>query len=697
MRKELAKDRMKRLVKAINHHRYLYHVLDKEEISPEALDALKKELFDLERLYPDLVLRDSPTQRIGGKPTAAFNKVRHSALMLSFNDAFSRSDIEEWLSRTENALKERPDSFYCELKIDGIAIELVYRDGFFTEGSTRGDGKTGEDVTENLKTVDAIPIALLPKEEVIKNLRAHGQNRIAERFELNFPRELIVRGEVFMALKEFMRINKERAKSGEKEFVNPRNAAAGSIRQLDPNITAQRKLDSFAYGLVTNIGQNTHEEEHIILKAFGFKVSEHNILARTKEDIFAFHEKWEKNRTGLGYEIDGIVVIVNDNRLFRAAGVAGKAPRAAIAYKFSPKQAVTKVEDVKVQVGRTGVLTPVAALVPVSVGGVTVSHASLHNYDQIRKLGLKIGDTVIVERAGDVIPKVIKALKELRTGKEKEIIAPQKCPIDGREVVKNGAFYRCSNPSCGAQNRERIIHIASRGAFNIQGLGGKLIDKFIDDGIIADAADIFGVRETDIEVLRGFGKKSAEKLVAEIQKKKNVELQRLIYGLGIHRIGEENALLLVRHVLFPSSRGFVKISDLVRTLKNTKKEFLQNIPGIGPKAAESISSWFKNARNIAMLDKMEKAGVSVRMPEARDGRLKGKTFVLTGSLKSMTRDEAKERVRNEGGEVSEVVNSRISYLVSGEGTGSKLERARKLGVNVIHEEEFLKLLQEGVL
>lgn len=692
MRKEEAKERIERLKKAVNHYRYLYHVLDLEEISSEALDSLKKELFDLEQEYPDLVTPDSPTQRVGGEPLNAFEKVRHAAPMLSFNDAFSRKDIEEWLARVEGVLGTHPDSFYCELKIDGLAIELAYRDGIFAEGSTRGDGRMGENITRNLKTVEAIPLSLLPKEETLKNLRACGLPHIAKRLESHFPREIIVRGEVFITLKEFARTNKERKQAGEKEFVNPRNAAAGSVRQLDPKITAKRKLDSFAYDIITDLGQATHEEEHLMLKAFGFKTNQHNALVHVAGDIFAFRDKWEKNRAKLAYEIDGIVAIVNDNRLFETAGTAGKAPRAAIAYKFSPKEAVTKVESVKVQVGRTGTLTPVAALTPVSVGGVTVSHATLHNFDQIRKLGLKVGDTVIVERAGDVIPQVVKVLSELRTGKEKEIVVPKKCPIDGASAVRDGVFYRCANPNCGARNRELIMHMVSRGAFNIQGLGEKIIDKFIDEGVISDAGDVFAVRAEDIEALEGLGEKSAGKLIAEILQKKRIELPRFIYGLGIPRVGEENAILISRNLRFPSAAGIVKIGDIHGTFNRTSSEELQRIPGIGPKASESILSWFKNARNISLLQKMERAGVVAEMPALRGGRLHGKSFVLTGTLKSMTREEAKEKIRAVGGEVSETVGAKTSYMIAGAEPGSKLALAKKFGVIILREDEFLALL-----
>ena len=437
MNKKEAQERILKLRKTINRHRYLYHVLDREEISADALDTLKKELTDLEHRFPDLIVKDSPTQRVGGTPLKEFAKVRHEKAMISLNDTFSEKDTKDWLKRLENYLKvgigENPiNGFYCELKIDGLAIELVYEDGYFIRGSTRGDGLIGEDITENLKTVEAIPLTL----------------------EGEFPKRLVVRGEVFMNKKEFKRINKEQAKNGEKIFANPRNMAAGSMRQLDPKITASRKLDSFEYAIVTDLGQKTHEEEHNLLYKFGFKTNSHNKKVETLKEVFEFREFWLKNREKIPYEIDGIVVILNDGKLFESSGIIGKSPRGAVAFKFSPKEATTVVEDIKIYVGRTGVLTPVAHLRPVSVGGVTISHATLHNADEIERLGLKIGDTVVVSRAGDVIPQVNKVLVELRTGHEREFKMPKNCPIDGSAVTREGVAYRCSNKDCGARFKE---------------------------------------------------------------------------------------------------------------------------------------------------------------------------------------------------------------------------------------------------
>ncbi len=731
MSKKEAAERLSHLRKVINKYRYERLVLNKEGISPEAEDALKKELFDLEQEFPDLIAPDSPTQRVGGQPLKEFQKVRHDKPMLSFNDAFSEDDIRAWLERLENYLKQQianrqaqgvNDSrlalsdkpFYGELKIDGLAIELVYENGVLIQGSTRGDGLIGEDVTQNLKTIEAIPLCLLEPDEVATNLKKLSLN--PKSYILN-PRRLVVRGEVFLSKKEFATINREQKKKGLKTYANPRNIAAGSVRQLDPKITASRHLDSFQYAIVSDLGQKTHEEEHLLLQALGFRTNPNNKHLKTVEDIFEFRDYWEKYRDRLEYEIDGIVVIVNDNKIFETAGAIGKAPRAASAYKFSPREATTIVEEIKVQVGRTGALTPVAVLRPINVGGVTITHATLHNADEIKRLGLKIGDTVIVSRAGDVIPQVSRVLKELRTGKEKEFQMPSRCPIDGSKVVKEGAIYRCSNKDCGARHRESIYHFVSRAAFDIRGLGPKILDRFLDEGLIADAADIFTLQKGDIAALERFGEKSAENLVSEIGGKKKIALPRFIYALGILHIGEETAHLLARQVIAKIKnprlrRGFggqeiskIKITDIIKIFQNTSWEELQEIPDVGPKVAESIYDWFHESRNIKFLEKLERAGVKIETPilktqssrqrrgSPKAAKLKAKIFVLTGGLESMTREEAKERIRALGGEISESVSRKTSYVVAGREPGEKYEKAGALGVKIIDEKEFLELLK----
>jgi len=711
--KPQAKKRIEKLKKAINYHRYLYHVLDKQEISDEALDSLKKELFDLEQQYPEFITQDSPTQRVGGKPLREFKKVQHETSMLSFNDAFSEEDMKAWLKRLENYLhysilkpktpaspaclpagRQNPKpNFYCELKIDGLAIELIYENGILVQGSTRGDGLIGEDITQNLKTIEAIPLKLLkPKTPALP----------AGRY--NLKPKIIVRGEVFITKKEFERINKEQLKKGLKIFANPRNIAAGSVRQLNPKITASRKLDSFQYDIVTDIGQNFHEEEHLLLKSLGFKTNPHNKPANSLEEVFEFRNYWEKNRDKIPYEIDGIVVIVNDNKIFEAGGVIGKAPRAAIAYKFFPKETETVIEDIKVQVGRTGALTPVAVLKPVQVGGITITHSTLHNYDEIKRLEIKIGDTVVVSRAGDVIPQVNKVLKEMRTGKEKEFKMPKVCPVDGSKVVQDGVIYRCSNPKCGARHRESLRHFVSRKAFSIEGLGPKIIDRFLDEGLISDAADIFELKEGDIAVLERFGEKSAENIVGEITARKKIALERFIYALGILHVGEETAQLLAQQVIAKiknpclagrQEKSKIKINEVLKIFQNLSLEELQKIPDIGPKVSQSIYDWFHNKRNIKFLEKLEKVGVEIETPKlkAKSQKLKARVFVLTGVLASMSREEAKEKIRELGGDISEPVGKKTDYVVAGENPGSKYERAKQLNIKIINEREFLDMLE----
>ena len=598
MDKNEAKNRIEKLKKEINRYRYSYHVLDKSLISDAALDSLKKELFDLETRYPEFITLDSPTQRVAGEPLKNFKKVRHESQMLSFNDAFSEEDMKDWVKRVENYLGNKLNGdFYCELKIDGLVVELIYENGALIQGSTRGDGLIGEDITQNLKTIDAIPLKILSPDEVGENLKKIGLN--PNDYTLN-PHRLIVRGEVFINKKDFEKINKEQEKKGEKIFANPRNIAAGSVRQLDSKITASRKLDSFQYNIVTVLGQKTHEEEHSLLKAFGFKINPHNQFTKSLEEVFEFRNHWgkEKYRDKLSYEIDGIVVIINDNKIFETAGIIGKAPRAAIAYKFSPKETTTIVEDIKVQVGRTGALTPVATLKPVELTGIKITHATLHNFDQIKRLGLKIGDTVIVSRAGDVIPQITQVLKEFRTGYEKEFKIPTHCPIDNAKVVNEGAIWSCSNSKCGAKIKRSLQHFVSRAAFDIHGLGKKIINRFLDEGLISDAADIFEIIEGDIAVLEHFGEKSAQNIIREIQSHKTISLARFIYSLGILHIGEETALLLSKQ--YPVS----SIKEFIKKYENLSLENLQNIRDIGPKVAQSIYNWFHDEHNIKFLEKL---------------------------------------------------------------------------------------------
>jgi DNA ligase (NAD+) len=688
MTKAEAKQRIEKLKKLINYHRYLYHVLDRQEISESALDSLKKELFDLEQKYPEFITPDSPTQRVAGKPLEKFEKVRHPAPMLSFNDAFSEKDMQDWQERIKKLLTEKDIEkldYFCELKFDGLAIELIYEAGILKVGSTRGDGIIGENVTQNLKTIEAIPLRLRETEEVIKDLEKEGLTEIAQTIKKKGLKKVVVRGEALISKKEFERINKEQEKKGLPKYANPRNIAAGSIRQLDPKVTASRHLDAYLYDLVSDLGQTTHAQEHQILKILGFKTHRGTKYCKTLKDVFEFHKFWQERRDSLPFEIDGLVVQVNNNEIFQKLGVVGKAPRGAIAYKFPLKQSETIIEDIKVQVGRTGAVTPVAHLKPVEVGGVTITRATLHNEDEIKRLGVKIGDTVIVGRAGDVIPEVVKVLKELRTGKEKEFKMPKKCPVCGTPLQRpeGEAIWRCPNPNCSARQRRYLYHFVSKGAFDIEGLGPKIIDQLLEEGLISDPADLFELKEGDLLPLERFAEKSAENLVKAIQSKKEITLGRFIYALGIPQVGEETAQDLANHF---------------KNLDNLKKATLEElllIKDIGPETANSIYSFFREKRNLNLIERLLKAGVEIITPALTKAprKLEGKTFVLTGTLKSMTREEAKEKIRNLGGETSESVSKKTNFLVVGENPGSKFQKAKKLGVKTIDEKEFLEMLK----
>lgn len=708
MNKKSAITRAEKLRKLLDYHRTLYHTFDAPEISDAAFDSLKNELESLEKRFPELLVKESPTQSVGAEPLKEFLKVHHSVRMLSFNDAFSEKEMRAWQERLDNYLKaagrqKTAYGFYCELKIDGLAIELVYENGVLIGGSTRGDGFVGEDVTENLKTISDIP----------QTLTRLGQWPI--------PKKLVVRGEVFMNKKELERLNKELKKRGAKTYANPRNLAAGSLRQLDSKITASRKLNSFQYDIVEGLptGQAglpkdlaTHEARHKVLASFGFFVNQHNARKNNLAEVFEFRNYWEKHRQELDYEIDGIVVIVNDSKIFEQGGVIGKAPRAAIAYKFSPLEATTILKGIKIQVGRTGNLTPVAELEPVELTGIKIQRATLHNFDQIKRLDLLIGDTVVISRAGDVIPQVVSAVKELRTGKEKIFVPPKTCPIDGAKVVQDGVIYRCSNKNCAARQRRRLSHFVSRGAFNIEGLGHKILDRFIGEGWIIDAADIFKLKKDAIARLERFGEKSAENIVNEIAQRRSISLERFVYSLGILHVGEETARLLAGRVNEPSFRSprlseafgeatvgeggqRATISKLVNFMKNLDLEDLQEIPDIGPKVAESIFNWFRDKRNIELLRKLDAVGVKLLIGNqlsVKKGELNGKTFVFTGEMKKMTREKAKEKVRSLGAQVSESVSKKTNYVVFGENPGSKLEKAKKLNVKTLSEKEFLKMI-----
>ncbi|MBI3631495.1 MAG: NAD-dependent DNA ligase LigA [Candidatus Staskawiczbacteria bacterium] len=690
MDKYQIKQRIDKLKAVINHHRYQYHVLDKQEISDAALDSLKKELYDLEQQYPEFITVDSPTQRVGGKPLKEFKKIKHQERMLSFNDAFSKEDMRDWQARFLKLLAEKEKNqvnFYCELKIDGLAIELIYDNGIFKTGSTRGDGNIGEDITQNLKTVEAIPLDIRSTREVVKELEKEGLKHIAENINKKGLGRIVVRGEVFISKKEFAQINKVQNQKGLPLYANPRNIAAGSARQLDPKITASRHLDSFAYDLITDFGQTTHEEKHKILNALGFKINKNNKYCQSLNEVFLFHNYWQEKREKLEYEIDGVVVIADNNKIFEKLGVVGKAPRGAIAFKFAQLQSTTQVLDIKIQVGRTGAMTPVAVLKPVRLSGITITRATLHNEDEIKRLGIKIGDTVIVGRAGDVIPDIIKVLPELRMGEEKSFKMPNFCPSCNTKLEKSAteSLWRCPNSKCFARQRRAFYHFVSKGAFDIDGLGPKIIDRLLEEGLVQDTSDLFELKEGDVAGLERFAEKSAENLINSIAEKKEITLPKFIYALGIRNIGEETAIDLAEN--FGS----------VEELKNAKLKDFESISNIGPIVAKSVYEWFNAKDNLNFLDKLKRTGIKVKNPAfakttAGKGKLKGKIFVLTGSLSKMTRAKAREKIRNLGGDISSSISLKTSYLVAGAEPGSKINKAEKLGVKIIDEKEFLKII-----
>ncbi|OGY93267.1 MAG: hypothetical protein A2406_01240 [Candidatus Komeilibacteria bacterium RIFOXYC1_FULL_37_11] len=662
MKEVEAKKRIDKLTEEVNRHRYLYHVLDKPEISDGALDSLKKELEQLENQFPKLRRADSPTQRVSGQPLDKFVKIKHSDKVLSLADAFSRSDIEDWQERNENILKESIKNYYAELKLDGLTVILTYRDGIFWRGATRGDGVVGEDVTNNLKTIESIPLSLQTPQG--KKL----------------PPLLEVRGEVVMSTAVFNKLNKQQVKDKLPIFANPRNAAAGSIRQLNPKVAQSRRLDCLAFELISDLGQQTHQAVHHLLNELGFKTHAGSQLCQNLDQVEDFLNHWVERRKKLPYNTDGAVIVVNDIIQAKKLGHVGKAERWMLAYKFPAEQVTTKVLNIEIQIGRTGALTPVAILEPVAVAGTTVSRATLHNQDEIDRLDVRIGDTVIIQKAGDIIPDIVEALKKLRIGSEKKFIFPKKCPICQSSVERQATevAYYCSNKKCYGQNLESIIHLVSKKGFNIEGLGDSIVKQFIDQGLVVSPVDIFSLKIGDLEPLEGFAHKKSQKLLVAINQAKNIALSNFIYALGIRHVGEETAIILARHY---GSLAKFRQADLGD---------LQIIYDIGPEVANSIVMWLKE--NQKLLDGFLDSGIRVKNPDITSSVLSGQTFLFTGSL-DIDRDLAKSLVRNFGGKVLAGVSSNLDYLVLGKNPGSKLAKAKNFpSIKIISEAEFLRLV-----
>jgi len=663
--KEEAKKRIEELRKLIRHHDYLYYVLNKPEISDAEYDKLMLELKELEEKYPEFITPDSPTQRVGGFPAEEFKTVTHTKPMLSLDSAFTEEDIRRFDERVKRELGVESVEYVAEPKLDGLSVELVYENGVFVRGSTRGDGVNGEDVTENLKTIRAVPLRLREGRGV--------------------PSLLAVRGEVIMHIDDFEELNKQLIERGEEPLANPRNAAAGSLRRLDPRETAERPLDIFFYEIlnIEGVEVDTQWDALNLLREWGLKVNRLIEKCSSIDDAIKYHGWMAEKREKLSYEIDGVVIKVDRLGYHEKLGIKARSPRWAIAYKFPPREEETEIVDIVVQVGRTGALTPVALLKPVDVTGVTVSRATLHNQDFIDQMDVRIGDKVKVARAGDVIPEVVKVLKEKRTGKEKKFHIPSRCPVCGSKVVKEGAFYRCTGGlACIAQLKRSIAHYASKGAMDIEGLGRKNVDLLVDSGLVRRLSDLYTLKKEDLLSLPRFAEKSAENLIEGIEKSKNQNLARFIYALGIPNVGEHMARVLAEH--FKSLDNLMKASV----------EDLTSIHEVGPETAESIVSFFREKTNRDEIERMKKLGVkaTVERVEKKEGLLDGKVFVFTGALKSFSREEAKSLVEELGGRAASSVSRNVDFVVVGENPGSKYDKAKKLGLKIIDEEEFKKMV-----
>ncbi len=666
--KDIARE-VESLREEIRRHEHLYYVLDAPEISDAEFDRLMQELKRLEAAHPELIAPDSPTQRVGGKPREGFVKVQHSRAMLSLDNALNEEELRNWERRVRELAGTDQIEYVCELKMDGMSLALWYRQGKLDRGITRGDGTTGEDVTTNVRTMRSVPLSI----DAAALKRA------------GIPADFEVRGEVIMPIRDFERMNEERERQNLSKFANPRNAAAGTIRILEPNIVAERRLDFYAYFLLVD-GQyfpEKHSEALDALHRAGFKVNPNHALARNLDELLAFIAKGEQMREKLPYEIDGIVIKVNSTRLQQKLGFTGKAPRWAIAYKYAARSGTTQVQNILVQVGRTGKLTPVAVLAPVSIGGTTVTRATLHNQGEIERLGVKIGDWVMVERGGDVIPKVVSVLKDKEHPRGHQVFhMPEKCPVCGSHIVRveGEADHRCINTNCPAKVRESILHFTARSVMNIEGMGESLVNQLVDRGLVKNVSDIYELTKEKLLTLERIGEKSAQNLLDEIERSRKLPLERVIFGLGIRFVGERTAEFLAEH--FGS----------MDALMNASVDELKEVNEVGPRVAESIREFFDEPRNQELVKHLRKYLTFTGKKKERGTALAGKSFVLTGTLANYSRDDAKRMIEDAGGKVSGSVSKKTDYVVAGADPGSKLDKARDLGVKVIGEEEMLALV-----
>ena len=662
--------RVAELRREINQHNHRYYVLDDPIVSDTDYDRLMQELRRLEQEYPELVDPQSPTQRVGAEPASAFAQVQHRQPMLSLANAFELEGLQAWYRRAKNLLDDADFDLVCELKIDGLAVSLAYQDGVLVQGATRGDGQVGEEVTQNLRTIRSVPIALL------------GQP----------PAYLEVRGEVYFPIEEFRRLNQQREERGEPLYANPRNTGAGSVRQLDPRITASRNLQIWVYSL-GDTGNHprpeTHWETLQWLQELGFRVNPNNRLCHTLEAAYDYYQTWLERRHDLPYEVDGVVIKVSSFAYQESMGVAGREPRWSIAFKFPAEQAVTRLLDIRINVGRTGSLNPYAILEPVVVSGATVRQASLHNEEDIHRKDVRIGDWVTIERAGDVIPHVVGPVLSRRTGDERVFEMPANCPVCGTQVVKpeNEAMHRCPNASCPVQFFELLKHFVSKGAMDIDGLGEQWCRILIDRGLVRDVADLYYLERDQLLELERMGEKLADKIMGNIQASKERPLPRLLFGLGILHVGAEVAQLL--------AQNYSSLAELALA----SQEDLTEIPGVGPKIAESVAAYFQVSHNQQVIRRLEGAGVKlsheIQISDPEDLPYHDLTFVVTGTLSSLTRREAESRIKELGGGVTSSVTRKTAYLVAGESPGSKLDAAQRLGTTVLDEAAFLELLARG--
>ncbi len=666
---ERAKKRIEELREQINHHNYRYYVLDSPEISDVEYDELMKELQRLEEEHPELITPESPTQRVGAAPVEAFGVVEHREPLLSLANVFSYDELAAWYRRNSNLMPGLPTDFVCELKLDGLAVALTYEDGRFAVGATRGDGYRGEDITQNLRTIRSIPL-VVPKDA-------------PPRFE--------VRGEVYLSKAGFRKLNEERAREDQPLFANPRNAAAGSVRQLDPRVTARRPLDIYIYGLgwVEGTVPETHWETLEYLKSLGFKVNPYNAHVSQLDEVGEYYQHWVEERERIEFEADGVVIKVNPFDLQRRLGTVGHDPRWAVAYKFPAIQATTRLLDIGISVGRTGSLNPYAILEPVSIGGVTIKQAALHNEEDIHRKDIRIGDRVLVQRAGDVIPQVVAPVASKRSGREKVFVMPSRCPVCGSEVVKpeGEVMARCTNASCPAQILQSLTHFVSRGAMDIDGIGEKLAAALLEKGLVKDVADLYSLHEHEQELidLERMGEKSAQNVLGAIERSKSRPLSRVLFALGIRHVGAETAELLARHF------------DNIDRLANASQEELLEVATIGPKIAESIHAFFRQESNREIIKELRKKGVRLEAEVAKPEVLPlvGQELVITGRLETFTRSVAEARIKELGGAVGSSVTKKTTFLVVGADPGSKLEKARTLGARLLSEQEFVNLLEEA--